>query len=134
MFDAIGKIKIGLSIAAIAIPLGYGVFQVGCYIGGVKKAAEIEKALLLKKVEIEHKIVTNKEVVYQKVIESQIVYQDKIRIVKEYIHDKKDYNNVRCIPVAGLHAYNASLYNAESASDIARVMQNIAADTDTAEQ
>lgn len=59
----------------------------------------------------------NNHIVYKTIIESQTVYVDKVRTVKEYIHAKKDYTDTRCIPVAGLLGYNASLYNANSSRD-----------------
>lgn len=59
----------------------------------------------------------NNHIVYKTIVESQTVYVDKVRTVKEYIHAKKDYTDTRCIPVAGLLGYNASLYNANSSRD-----------------
>lgn len=51
------------------------------------------------------------EIVYKTQIESQVVYVDRIKKVKEYVKQKVDYSDTRCIPTAGLRAYNASLYN-----------------------
>lgn len=76
----------------------------------------------------------NSHVIYKTIVESQTVYVDKVRTVKEYIHAKKDYNDTRCIPVAGLLGYNASLYHADSTRDVIGELFATKTFTDSEEQ
>lgn len=77
---------------------------------------------------------SNGHVVYKVLMESQTIYVDKIRTVKEYIHDKKDYSDTRCIPVVGLRGYNASLYDASNSNSATGELYSSQANTNTSEQ
>ena len=127
------RIKI---IGALLIVLAmFGVYKEGYTIGGVNKQKEMQELLYLTHLEMNNKANEIKEIVYQKVIESQIVYRDKVKLVKEYIHDKKDYTDTVCIPRAGLYGYNSSRNrDAESTTDFIRAVHTTESDTDTSEQ
>lgn len=119
-----------LSCIAIGAIAGYSLGKEYGYSEGYNEAIS---AVNLEALTTQTKHDANATIVYQKQIESKIVYVDRVKKVKEYVYQTIDYNDTVCIPVAGLHGYNASLYthSTESTSDITRELHRAESVIDT---